>query len=185
MASAAAVRAGEVSPVELVEAALARIEERDPALNAFTVVLAGEARSQARLAEAAVRRGESAPLLGVPISIKDHIWMRGAPATNGSVALRDFVPDQDCVAVARLREAGAVIVGKTNNPEFCYRGTTGNLVYGTTRNPWQLDRTPGGSSGGVRPAMGECVVLAIEPRRAGSGAPLGDIAAWAGAAVEA
>ena len=75
--------------------------------------------------------------------------MRGALATNGSLAYRTFVPDVDCEAVARLRAAGAIIVGKTNNPEFCYRGTTDNRVFGTTRNPWNLSRTPGGSSGGA------------------------------------
>ena len=75
--------------------------------------------------------------------------MAGQPATNGSAALRDFVPDVDAVPVARLRDAGAVIVGKTNNPEFCYRGYTDNAVFGLTRNPWSLDRTPGGSSGGA------------------------------------
>jgi Asp-tRNA(Asn)/Glu-tRNA(Gln) amidotransferase A subunit family amidase len=148
-ASAAAVRAGVVSPVELVEASLAAIARGNPALNAFTVVLADQARAQALSAEAAVSRGEQAPLLGVPITIKDHIWMRGVRATNGSLAYRDFVPDVDCEAVARLRAAGAIIVGKTNNPEFCYRGTTDNLVFGLTRNPWNLGRTPGGSSGGA------------------------------------
>lgn len=149
MASAAAVRAKEISPIDLVDASLEMIERLDPALNAFTVVLAEQARAQARQAEAAALRGDSRPLLGVPVSIKDHIWMRGVRATNGSLAYRDFVPDEDCVAVARLREAGAIIVGKTNNPEFCYRGTTSNRVFGLTRNPWQLDRTPGGSSGGA------------------------------------
>jgi Asp-tRNA(Asn)/Glu-tRNA(Gln) amidotransferase A subunit family amidase len=148
-ASAAAVRAGEVSAVELVTASLDSIARRNAALNAFTVVLADEALAQAREADAAVSRGEQAPLLGVPVTIKDHIWMRGAPATNGSLAYRDFVPDVDCEAVARLRRAGAIIVGKTNNPEFCYRGTTDNLVFGLTRNPWNLERTPGGSSGGA------------------------------------
>ena len=88
-------------------------------------------------------------LLGVPVSVKDHIWMTDTPATNGSLVLRDFVPPEDAVPVARLRAAGAVIVGKTNNPEFCYRGFTDNLVFGLTRNPWDLERTPGGSSGGA------------------------------------
>ena len=89
------------------------------------------------------------PLLGVPVSVKDHIWMAGAPATNGSRALEHFVPDVDAVPVTRLKAAGAVVVGKTNNPEFCYRGYTDNDVFGLTRNPWSLDRTPGGSSGGA------------------------------------
>src|SRR5437763_9603184 len=79
--------------------------------------------------------------------------MAGEPSTNGSLALRDFVPDVDCVAVSRLRAAGAVIVGKTNNPEFCYRGYTDNLLYGLTRNPWDPTRTPGGSSGGAGAAV--------------------------------
>jgi Asp-tRNA(Asn)/Glu-tRNA(Gln) amidotransferase A subunit family amidase len=148
-ASATSVRAGEVSAAELVEASLDAIARGNPSINAFTVVLADEARAQARDADAAVSRGEDAPLLGVPVTIKDHIWMRGAPATNGSLAYRTFVPDVDCEAVARLRAAGAIIVGKTNNPEFCYRGTTDNRVFGVTRNPWNLSRTPGGSSGGA------------------------------------
>jgi Asp-tRNA(Asn)/Glu-tRNA(Gln) amidotransferase A subunit family amidase len=100
VASAASVRAGEVSAAELVEASLDAIARGNPAINAFTVVLADEARAQARDADAAVSRGEHAPLLGVPITIKDHIWMRGALATNGSLAYRTFVPDVDCEAVA-------------------------------------------------------------------------------------
>jgi len=138
------------SAVARVEAALAAIEQLDPEIGAFTVVLADEALATAR----AVDRGElGGPLAGVPVAIKDHVWMRGAPATNGSLALADFVPDADCACVARLREAGAVLIGKTNNPEFCYRGTTENAVFGVTRNPWALDRTPGGSSGGSAAAV--------------------------------
>jgi Asp-tRNA(Asn)/Glu-tRNA(Gln) amidotransferase A subunit family amidase len=148
-AAAEEVRARRVSPVELVEQSLGAIEELDPQVNAFTVVLADEARARAR----EIEREPVGPLAGVPIAIKDHIWMRGAPATNGSLALRDFVPDEDCACVARLREAGAVIVGKTNNPEFCYRGITDNAVFGLTRNPWDLGRTPGGSSGGSGAAV--------------------------------
>jgi Asp-tRNA(Asn)/Glu-tRNA(Gln) amidotransferase A subunit family amidase len=148
-AAAEAVHKREVSPVELVEQALAAIEEKDAEINAFTVVLADEARERARELE----RDPRGPLAGVPIAIKDHVWMRGAPATNGSLALRDFYPDVDAACVERLREAGAVIVGKTNNPEFCYRGITDNAVYGLTRNPHNLDRTPGGSSGGSAAAV--------------------------------
>jgi Asp-tRNA(Asn)/Glu-tRNA(Gln) amidotransferase A subunit family amidase len=129
---------------------LARIHELQPVVNAFTVVLDEAALASARDADAAVRRGASLPPLhGVPVSVKDHIWMTGALATNGSLVLRDFVPPEDAVPVARLRAAGAVIVGKTNNPEFCYRGFTDNLLFGLTRNPWDLERTPGGSSGGA------------------------------------
>jgi Asp-tRNA(Asn)/Glu-tRNA(Gln) amidotransferase A subunit family amidase len=147
-AMADAVRRGTTSAEALVTDALARIDVWDRVVNAFTVVLHEEALARAREIDAA-DRSELGPLAGVPVSIKDHIWMAGQPATNGSLALRDFVPDVDAVPVARLRDAGAVIVGKTNNPEFCYRGFTENAVYGVTRNPWSLDRTPGGSSGGA------------------------------------
>jgi Asp-tRNA(Asn)/Glu-tRNA(Gln) amidotransferase A subunit family amidase len=156
--SAAAVRAGEVTSEELVGQVLSRIDAAEGRVNAFTVVLREDALAAAREADerraAAARESGDAvaglpPLLGVPVSVKDHIWMAGVPATNGSAALRQFVPDRDAVPVARLRAAGAVVVGKTNNPEFCYRGYTDNEVWGLTRNPWSLDRTPGGSSGGA------------------------------------
>ena len=144
---AAAVRGGTTTAEELVEEALARIDAWDGAVNAFTVILREQAQARAR----EIDRDPAAygPLAGVPVSVKDHIWMAGQPATNGSLALRDFVPEVDAVPVARLQAAGAVIVGKTNNPEFCYRGLTDNRVFGLTRNPWSLDRTPGGSSGGA------------------------------------
>jgi Asp-tRNA(Asn)/Glu-tRNA(Gln) amidotransferase A subunit family amidase len=134
----------------VVTQALARIDELQPVLNAFTVIQHDAALASARQADDDVRRGAPLPaLLGVPVSVKDHVWMTGAPATNGSLLLRDFVPPEDAVPVVRLRAAGAVIVGKTNNPEFCYRGFTDNLLFGLTRNPWDLERTPGGSSGGA------------------------------------
>jgi Asp-tRNA(Asn)/Glu-tRNA(Gln) amidotransferase A subunit family amidase len=150
-AMAAAVREGRTTAEELVTAALDRIEAWDGAVNAFTVVLRDDALARAREVDERLARDATAyrPLAGVPVSVKDHIWMAGQPATNGSAALRDFVPDVDAVPVARLRAAGAVVVGKTNNPEFCYRGFTDNAVTGLTRNPWSLDRTPGGSSGGA------------------------------------
>ena len=157
-AAASAVRAGDVTSEELVERCLRRIDEMEGEVNAFTLVLREEALASAKKADE--RRADAAresadavadlpPLLGVPVSVKDHIWMAGVPATNGSAALRDFVPHRDAVPVARLKDAGAVVVGKTNNPEFCYRGYTDNDVWGLTRNPWSLDRTPGGSSGGA------------------------------------
>ena len=143
---AEAVRDGRVSSVELVEETLRLIAEHEPRVNAFTHVLAASARAEAQAADA--RRGSDLPLLGVPVSVKDHIWLAGVPATNGSRALEHHVPTSDAACVARLRAAGAVVVGKTNNPEFCYRGYTDNDVFGLTRNPWSLGRTPGGSSGG-------------------------------------
>jgi Asp-tRNA(Asn)/Glu-tRNA(Gln) amidotransferase A subunit family amidase len=145
--------------VELVDDALRAIERLDSRLGAFTVVLDEPARAEAEAVDRRLARGDDpGPLAGVPVAIKDHIWVRGAPATNGSLALGDFVPDVDCECVTRLRDAGAVIVGKTNNPEFCYRGTTDNALYGPTRNPWSLDRTPGGSSGGSAAAVASGMV---------------------------
>ncbi len=149
-ATAAAIREHGRSVREVVDEALSRIDTRDGPLNAFTFPMAERARAEADAADRTLRHhGVLPPLFGVPISVKDHIWLRDVPATNGSLALADFVPDADCVCVARLREAGAIVVGKTNNPEFCYGGYTDNLVYGLTHNPWDLDRTPGGSSGGA------------------------------------
>ena len=169
-ARAGDVRAGRVSPVELVEESLAAIARLDPEIGAFTVVLADEARATARAVDARVADGEPVgPLAGVPVAIKDHIWMRGAPATNGSHAFAGFVPDEDCACVARLRAAGAVFVGKTNNPEFCYRGITDNDVFGLTRNPWALEHTPGGSSGGSGAAVAAGMVpLAVGTDGGGS-----------------
>jgi Asp-tRNA(Asn)/Glu-tRNA(Gln) amidotransferase A subunit family amidase len=149
-AIAEAIRNGGRSAADVVDESLQRIEALDGDLNAFTVTFPDEARVAAAAADRQVAAGGPLPpLLGVPVSIKDHIWMAGAPATNGSVALQHFVPPEDCTAVARLRDAGAIIVGKTNNPEFCYRGYTDNNLYGLTRNPWDRTKTPGGSSGGA------------------------------------
>ena len=145
---AAAVRAGEVSATELVQASLDHIDERDGEVNAFTVVMREQALADARAIDN-TDRSMLGPLAGVPISVKDHIWLAGQPATNGSLALKDFVPTESAACVDRLRAAGAVVVGKTNNPEFCYRGYTDNLVFGLTRNPRDLSKTPGGSSGGA------------------------------------
>jgi Asp-tRNA(Asn)/Glu-tRNA(Gln) amidotransferase A subunit family amidase len=148
--AAAALRAREVSASELLDCALARLEETEPRINAFTVVLADDARAQAASVDAAFARGEDpGPLAGIPMSIKDHIWMTGAVATNGSRAYESFVPPEDCAAVRRIRESGAVIVGKTNNPEFVYAGYTDNALFGPTRNPVDPELTAGGSSGGA------------------------------------
>jgi Asp-tRNA(Asn)/Glu-tRNA(Gln) amidotransferase A subunit family amidase len=162
---ARAVRSRECSAVEIARAALALMAEADGDLGAFTVTLADSALLCAEAIDAAVARGEEVgPLAGVPVSIKDTLWMRGALATNGSLALRDFVPDRDCVPVARIRAAGATIVGKTNNPEFCYRGYTDNALWGLTRNPWNRERTPGGSSGGA----GASVAAGMTPMAVGT-----------------
>ncbi len=159
------MRSGDLAPVALAEAALARIEELDREVGSFTTLLHGEALAAAREVERKLAAGESpGPLAGVPVSIKDVVWVREAPSTNGSRAFADFVPQQDAVAVARLRQAGAVLVGKTNNPELCLEGITANEVYGLTRNPWDPDRTPGGSSGGA----GASLALGLTPIAIGS-----------------
>ena len=109
------------------------------------------------------------PLAGVPITVKDHVWLAGAPATNGSRALAGFVAPADAACVARLRAAGAVVVAKTNNPEFCYRGVTDNEQWGLTRNPRDLARTPGGSSGGAAASVAAGMVpLAVGTDGGGS-----------------
>ena len=150
---AAAVRARDISPVELVGQAFERIDASDGEVNAFAFLLRDQATEQARSAEAAVRRGDQlGPFHGVPISVKEAIWMRGVPCTNGSRALAGHIPVEDAALVRRLRDAGAIVVGKTNISEFCYFGCADNDVYGLTRNPWNLDRTPGGSSGGAAAA---------------------------------
>src|SRR4051794_30296864 len=115
---AAAVRDRRTTARAVVEEALGRIEALDGPLNAFTVTLAEPALATAEAADEMVRRDMRPlpPLLGVPVSVKDHIWLSGVAATNGSRALADFVPAEDCVCVARLKAAGAVVVGKTNNP---------------------------------------------------------------------
>jgi Asp-tRNA(Asn)/Glu-tRNA(Gln) amidotransferase A subunit family amidase len=163
---AADIRAGIMSATEVVAAALERIAGGDGEINAFTCVTDDLARQRAADVDAGRVDG---PLAGVPISVKDHVWVRGLPATNGSRALADFVPDVDCVCVARLVAAGAVIVGKTNNPEFCYRGITTNDLFGTTRNPRDVSRTTGGSSGGAAASVAAGMVpLAVGTDGGGS-----------------
>jgi aspartyl-tRNA(Asn)/glutamyl-tRNA(Gln) amidotransferase subunit A len=144
----------EISPVAVTEAVLARAEAVDPALNIFARLMAESARANARAAEAAVMRGDpTGPLHGVPITIKDNVAIGGLPLANGSAAFRDAVPTADAVVVQRIREAGAIVIGKTNLPEFAHKVLTDSPAFGTTRNPWNLERTPGGSSGGASAAL--------------------------------
>ena len=140
--AAAAVAGRELSPVELVDSVLARIEEVDPRLNAFVTVLADEARAAAKDAERAPAAG---PLHGVPVTVKDIYDVAGA-RTTASSRVRETAPPaaRDCTVVAKLRDAGAIIIGKTQTHEFAY-----GMYTPTTHNPWSLDRSPGGSSGGA------------------------------------
>ncbi|MBI2878907.1 MAG: amidase, partial [Candidatus Rokubacteria bacterium] len=151
---AAAIRAKALSPVEVVEAFLARIERLNPLLNAYCTLTAEAAREAAREAEAAVLAGRPLGALhGVPVSIKDLIITRGVRTTWGSKIHEDHVPEEDAPAVERLRAAGAILLGKTNTPELGWRGSTDNLIFGPTRNPWDPGRTAGGSSGGAAAAV--------------------------------
>ncbi len=146
---AAAVRAKDLSPVEVVEAALARMELLEPRLHAFCTPTPELARAEAqRIEEAIVAGREVGALAGVPVGIKDLVCTAGIVTTCGSAAYKDFVPDEDDVCVERLRAADAIILGKTNVPEFGYSGTGHNPVFETTRNPWNPELTPGGSSAG-------------------------------------
>jgi aspartyl-tRNA(Asn)/glutamyl-tRNA(Gln) amidotransferase subunit A len=152
-ALAAAIRTGDVSPVEALAAYRARAERLNGPLNAI-VAVDERAEDAARAAERALGRGDAVgPLHGVPFTAKDSLDVAGLPATRGSLLFADHVPSRDAEAVARLRRAGAILVGKTNLPEFALWWETGNRVHGTTRNPWDLDRTSGGSTGGEAAAL--------------------------------
>jgi amidase len=160
------VRAGEVSPKELVQLSLDRIARLDPELNAFRKVFAEKALLEAEQAEARIKGGEERPLLGVPIAIKDEIDVAGEINTHGTDGFTEPAK-ADCEVVRRLREAGAIIVGLTLLPEMAICGFSESATYGVTRNPWNPQRTPGGSSGG----SGSAVAAGLVPiASAGDGA---------------
>jgi amidase len=148
-----AMAGGAVSAVELAEEAIARIERYDVSLNAVCVPDFERALEAARAADAARARGDVRPLLGVPMIVKESFHMAGLPTTWGIPEFEDFVPDTDAVAVERVKEAGAVVLGKTNVPLVLGDVQSYNAIYGTTRNPWDPERTPGGSSGGSAAAL--------------------------------
>jgi amidase len=146
---AAEIRAGNLNSREIVDACLERIEQVNPKINAVVQLVTDRARKEAdaldRLAASGQFRG---PLHGVPITIKDSLDSEGIVSTGGTMGRKDFIPRQDAPVVARLRDAGAVLLGKTNTPELTLSGETSNLIYGRTLNPYDLKRSPGGSSGG-------------------------------------
>ncbi len=149
----------EISPVELMRATLERIEETQPTLNAFTAMRDAEALlADAREAEERIARGEARALEGVPLGVKDLEDAEGLVTSYGSVPFQGNVAERDSVQVERLRAAGAIVVGKTNSPEFGYTAVTKNLLFGVTRNPWDLERSPGVSSGGTSAAIAGGVV---------------------------
>lgn len=149
---AAAVRAGSVRAEDVVAAHLRAIHDRDPHVNAFVVLRPDDALAEARRIDERPDRGDLV-LAGVPVAIKDDTDVAGLPTRNGTVATSPDPAEQDDVHVARLRAAGAVIVGKTSTPELCWYAFTETQTNGTTRNPWRLDRTSGGSSGGTASAI--------------------------------
>lgn len=153
--AAALIRSRQLSPVEYVDVVLKAIDNAQPKLNCFRVVMADEARRDAKAAEKAVMDGASlGPLHGVPLSIKDLVDVKGVPTRHGSAIFADNPPAAaDDVLVKRLRSAGAIVIGKATTPEFGVKGLTDGPEFGITRNPWNLERTPGGSSGGGAAAV--------------------------------
>ena len=143
------IETGELSPVDLVELQLEKIEQLDEELNAFITLIPELAKKAAKEAESEIRAGKyRGPLHGIPIGIKDIINTKGVVTTNGSRIFQDHIPSQDATVVRRLTKAGAILIGKTNTHEFALGVTTNNEHYGATRNPWDTERIPGGSSGG-------------------------------------
>lgn len=148
-----AYRKKQISPVEVTESILRTIEKVNPKINAIVTLTADLAMEMAKISENAYMKGEQRPLEGVPITIKDLIVTKGIRTTCGSKLFENCIPDQDAVLVERIREAGGVILGKTNVPEFGLIAVTDNLLFGPSRNPWDLSKTTGGSSGGAAAAV--------------------------------
>lgn len=194
------IDARELSPVDLTAHLLQRIEALNPRLNAFLTVCADEALAAARIAEEQVARGEAAGALhGIPVPIKDLSRTAGVRTTRGSLIYKDDVPDHDDMVVAKIKAAGGIVIGKTNTPEFGHRGTTENLLGEPGRNPWDLERTPGGSSGGsaaavasglspvaqgsdgggsIRVPANYCGVFGLKPSRGRVPTPYGTTGGW-------
>ena len=176
---AAAIARKKVSPLEVVDAVLDRID-RLKHLNAYCLVDRDGARRAARAAERALagRRPTLGPLHGVPFSVKDLVATKGVRTTFGTPIYRDNVPTEDAPSVARLKAAGAIMLGKTNTPTFGWVGVTDNLLFGPTRNPWNPNVTPGGSSGGA----GAAAAAGLGPLHVGTdgGGSIRKPAAWCG-----
>ncbi len=148
------IRSREVSPVEVTEAYLGRIEELDAKLRTYITVTADLARAAAKAAETEIRAGKwRGPFHGIPVAVKDLLYTKGIRTTGGSKILADFVPDHDATVWKRLAEAGAVLLGKLNLHEFAYGVTSANPHWGAVRNPYDPERIPGGSSGGSAAAI--------------------------------
>jgi amidase len=165
----ALLRAREISSTELVQAHLARIERVNPRLNAVVTLTAETARAEAAAADRRLASGDARPLEGLPVTIKDAFAMARVRSTDGCTVFESYVPDADAVSVARWRAAGAIVLGKTNVPELSFDFDCDNPVFGRTNNPWDLERTPGGSSGGEAAAIASgCSPLGLGSDLAGS-----------------
>ena len=150
----AAIKKKEISPVEIVKTILARLEKINPQINAFCTVVPEMALRAAQIAEAEITQGQDIkPLHGIPVSIKDLTITAGIRTTFGSKIYENYIPEEDALIVQRLKKAGAIILGKTNTPEFGAGANTYNTIFGPTRNPWKLTHTCGGSSGGAAAAL--------------------------------
>lgn len=150
-----------VSPVEITKAFLERIDKLNPKINAYVTVMERSALQEGIRAEKEIRSGKyRGALHGIPVAVKDNIAVKGAPTTEGSKILKDWVPGYDATVITRLREAGAIILGKLNMHEWAMGATTINPWFGTTRNPWDLNRIPGGSSGGSSAAVAASLCMA-------------------------
>jgi len=143
-----ALRSGNISASDLLEHTISRIEALDQRLNAIVVRDFDRARESAKAADAALARGERRPLLGIPVTLKEPFNLAGLPTTWGYPQFKDFMPMEDALVVSRLKEAGAVIIGKTNIPVGLRDFQSYNEIYGMTNNPWDVGRSPGGSAGG-------------------------------------
>ena len=149
------IKTQELSSLEITEAIIERIEKVNPLINAFCTPTFEIARDMAKKADEMVRKGEEiGPLHGIPTSIKDLMQTKGIKTTYGSILYKDFIPEIDDVAVQRLKSAGCVILGKTNTPDFGHIALTINKLFGETKNPWDIEKNSGGSSGGAAAAVG-------------------------------
>ena len=170
---AARIRRRDLSPVEVVDAFLERIEERNGGLNAYVTVLGEEAREAARGAERALGSGEAlGPLHGVPVAIKDLFdYKAGVRNTYGLKPMANYVPNRDATYVERLERAGAIVLGKTNTPEFGHRAITDNLLFGPTSTPFAPGKNAGGSSGGSAAAVADGLAPMAQGSDGGGGDP--------------
>src|SRR5205085_5865969 len=159
-----------ISPVEVASAVLARAQRLQPELNCFITLCADEALAEARDTERAIMAGRTLRLLeGIPFTVKDIVNTKGVRTTFGAIPFRDNVPDHDAVAVARLRAAGAILIGKTTTPEFGSKCLTDSPLFGRTRNAWSKARSGGGSSGGAAVAVASGIApLAVATDGGGS-----------------